>query len=169
VRAESAQGAALLVRLRLEFGGFTGQLTQPGGQVVFETPTTPRSTWPELISSWCTMLPAGSPIAAIGMARCGLRPRQRRVPLSTGWIYRVQPGGQPAQWWRCRGAWSSSLSWRASQAAPDADRSRRRLDSRILDSRPLLLVLLNIAADQASSSKSSASIPIPNRCGPFAG
>jgi len=100
VRAESAQGAALLVRLRLEFGGFTGQLTQPGGQVVFETP------------NGATVNVAGTDFflvynAASGESYCGNWNGKMwaeangsgRVPLSTGWIYRVQPGGQPAQWW----------------------------------------------------------------------
>lgn len=99
VRAESAQGAALLVRLRLEFGGFTGQLTQPGGQVVFETP------------NGATVNVAGTDFflvynAAGGESYCGNWSGQMwaeangsgRLPLAAGWIYRVETGGQPAQW-----------------------------------------------------------------------
>jgi hypothetical protein len=99
VRAESVQGASLLVRLRLEFGGFTGQLTQPGGQVVFETP------------NGATVNVAGTDFFLVydqadGVTYCGNWNGQMwaeangsgRLPLSASWIYRVQPGGQPERW-----------------------------------------------------------------------
>jgi hypothetical protein len=101
VRAESAQNASLLVRLRLEFGGFTGQLTQPGGQVVFETP------------NGATVSVAGTNFFLVynadsGDVYCGNWNGQMwaeangsgRVPLVADWIYRVQPGGQPEKWWQ---------------------------------------------------------------------
>ncbi len=101
VHAESAQDTALLVRLRLEFGGFTGQLTQPGGQAVFETPT--GATVNVAGTDFFVVYNAGG-----GESYCGNWNGQMwveangsgRLPVTTGWIYRVEPGGQPAQWRR---------------------------------------------------------------------
>jgi len=101
VQSESAQGSALLVRLRLEFGGFTGQLTQPGGQVVFETP------------NGATINVAGTDFFLVynlagGETYCGNWGGQMwveangsgRLPVTQGLIYRVETGGQPAPWLR---------------------------------------------------------------------
>jgi hypothetical protein len=99
VQAESAQETALLVRMRLEFGGFTGQLTQNGGQVVFETP------------NGATINVAGTDFFLVynqagGETYCGNWEGQMwveangsgRMPVASGLIYRVEPGGQPAPW-----------------------------------------------------------------------
>jgi hypothetical protein len=101
VRSESALDAALLVRMRLEFGGFTGQLTQPGGQVVFETP------------NGATVNVAGTDFFLVynqagGETYCGNWDGQMwveangsgRVLVMPGLIYRVESGGQPAPWRR---------------------------------------------------------------------
>lgn len=101
VRSESAPGSARLVRLRLEFGGFTGQLTQPGGQVVFETP------------NGATINVAGTDFFLVynqagGETYCGNWGGQMwveangsgRLPVTQGLIYRVETGGQPAPWLR---------------------------------------------------------------------
>ena len=99
VRAESAQDSTLLVRLRLEFGGFTGQLTQPGGQVVFETPN--GATVNVAGTDFFVVYSAGG-----GESYCGNwnghmwveANGSGRLPVQTGWIYRVEPGGQPMPW-----------------------------------------------------------------------
>jgi hypothetical protein len=101
VRSESAPGSARLVRLRLEFGGFTGQLTQPGGQVVFETP------------NGATINVAGTDFFLVynqagRETYCGNWGGQMwveangsgRLPVTQGLIYRVETGGQPAPWLR---------------------------------------------------------------------
>lgn len=101
VRAEGSQDTALLVRLRLEFGGFTGQLTQPGGQAVFETP------------NGATVNVAGTDFFLVynqegGESYCGSWNGQMwveaggsgRLPVTPGLIYRVEAGGQPAPWRR---------------------------------------------------------------------
>jgi hypothetical protein len=90
VRAGSAQGAALLVRLRLEFGGFTGQLTQPGGQVVIETP------------NGATVNVAGTDFFLSCQRGVLLRHRMAKcveavvAALPVTWLVRVNR--QPAQW-----------------------------------------------------------------------
>ena len=99
VRAESAQDSTLLVRLRLEFGGFTGQLTQPGGQAVFETPN--GATFNVAGTDFFVVYNGGG-----GESYCGNwnghmwveANGSGRLPVSAGWIYRVEPGGQPARW-----------------------------------------------------------------------
>lgn len=101
VRAETAQNTALLVRLRLEFGGFTGQLTQPGGQVAFETP------------NGATVNVTGTDFFLVynragGETYCGNWNGQMwveangsgRMAVTTGWVYWVEAWGQPAPWVR---------------------------------------------------------------------
>lgn len=99
VSAEPAPGSSLIARMRLEFGGFTGQQTGAGAQTTIETPN--GATITVAGTNFFVVYEPGSRVTYCGnfggriaIQAAGSPP----IGIPDGQIYRVDPGAPPVYW-----------------------------------------------------------------------
>ena len=97
LNALSAPGTPLGVKMFLERGGFTGQLTEPGGQAVFETPGGAKVTI--LGTRFFVVLDSGQQLTSVGNfdGRVQVEFSGTTITLQAGYFVDLPSGQQPGE------------------------------------------------------------------------